>query len=380
MGLLLIPNAKERMSRRRTAFVALAIGIVLALAALMYWLTRPLPILTVATWSGPYGRAQANALFRPFGEERHVDVRIALYDGGLAELRRMVAAGHADWDVMDLELPDAIAACREGLLEPIDTGLLPPGADGTPATHDFVANALGRCWVGSVVYSQVIAYSQKRFGDARPQTVADFFDLARFPGPRALRRGAKFNLELALLADGVKPADVYDELSTPKGLGRALAKLESIRRSLVWWDNSADAVAMLNDGRAAFATALNGDIYDAAQHGNAVGAIWDRQLYELDVFALPRRGAKPELAMDFVRFATRSQSLAGVADWVPFGPARLSALQFVGKNPELGTPMAPFLPTAGAHFASAFPVDDAWWHQHGADVQAHWQAWLDSQN
>jgi putative spermidine/putrescine transport system substrate-binding protein len=368
------------MSRRRTIFVALAIGIVLVLAALLYWLTRPLPILTVATWSGPYGRAQANALFRPFGEDRRVDVRIALYDGGLAELRRMVAAGHADWDVMDMELPDAIAACREGLLEPIDSALLEPGADGTPATRDFVANALGRCWVGSVVYSQVIAYSQTRFGDARPQAVADFFDLARFPGPRALRRGAKFNLELALLADGVKPAEVYDELSTPKGIRRALAKLDSIRRSLVWWDNSADAVAMLNDGRAAFATALNGDVYDAAQHGNAVGVIWDRQLYELDVFGLPKRSSKGELALEFIRFATRSQSLAGVSDWVPFGPARLSALQFVGKNPELGTAMVLFLPTAKAHFASAFPVNDEWWQEHGADAQARWQAWLDLDN
>jgi putative spermidine/putrescine transport system substrate-binding protein len=226
----------------------------------------------------------------------------------------------------------------------------------------------------------VIAYSQKRFGDARPQTISDFFDLARFPGPRALRRGAKFNLELALLADGVKPADVYDELSTPQGLRRALAKLESVRRSLIWWDNSADAIAMLNDGRAAFATALNGDVYDAAQHGNAVGIIWDHQLYELDVFAAPKRGLKQELALDFIRFATRSQSLAGVSDWVPFGPARLSALQFVGKNPELGMLMTPFLPTARAHFAHAFPVNDAWWRQHGAEVEARWQAWLDSHN
>ncbi len=366
------------MSRRRTQFLALAVGIVLALAALLYWLTRPLPILTVATWAGPYGRAQANALFRPFGESRRVDVRIALYDGGLSELRRMVVSRHAEWDVVDLELPDAIAACREGLLEPIDKASLPPGADGIPAARDFVANAIGRCWVGSVVYSQVIAYSQKRFGAARPQTIADFFDLARFPGPRALRRGAKFNLEFALLADGARLSEVYDELSTPKGLSRAFAKLESIRRSIVWWENSADAVAMLNDGRAAFATALNGDIYDAAQHGNAVGVIWDRQLYELDVFALPWRGPKQALALDFVRFATGSQSLAGVADWVPFGPARLSSLPFVGKNPELGTAMAPFLPTTRAHFATAFPVDDGWWQQHGREAQMRWRAWLDS--
>jgi putative spermidine/putrescine transport system substrate-binding protein len=366
------------MNRRRITFLALAVGTVVVLAGVLYWLTRPLPILTVATWSGPYSRAQANALFRPFGEERSVDVRIALYDGGLAELRRMVAAKHAEWDVVDLELPDAIVACRDGLLEPLDTASLPPGVDGMPAARDFVTNALGRCWVGSVVYSQVIAYSPRRFGEARPQTVADFFDLARFPGPRALRRRAKFNLELALLADGVKPADIYDELSTAKGLSRAFAKLGSIRRSLVWWDSSADAIAMLNDGRAAFVTALDGDVYDAAQHGNAVGVVWDRQLYELDVFALPRYGSKRALALDFVRFATQSQSLAGVADWVPFGPARRSSLAFVGKNPELGTAMAPFLPTTKAHFVSAFAVDDVWWQRHGVEMEARWQAWLDS--
>ena len=98
----------------------------------------------------------------------------------------------------------------------------------------------------------------------------------------------------------------------------------------------------------------------------------------MDVFALPQGGPKQVLALDFVRFATRSQSLAGVADWVPFGPARLSSLQFVGKNPELGTAMAPFLPTTKAHFATAFPVDDGWWQSHGVEAQARWQAWLDS--
>lgn len=367
------------MSTRRTKFLVWSAGLVALLAAVLYLNTRPLPTLTVATWSGPYSRAQANALFRPFGDAEHIDVRIALYDGGLGELRQMLASGHYEWDVMDFELPDAIEACRLGYLETIDTAALPAGTDGTVAARDFVQNALGACWVGSVVYSQVIAYSPRRFGEARPQTISDFFDLARFPGPRALRRsGAKFNLELGLLADGVNPVDVYRLLSTPQGVRRALAKLSSIRRSLIWWDSSADAVAMLSDGRAAFATALNGDIYNADQHGNGVGVIWDRQLYELDVFGVPRGGPKVRQAMDFVRFATGSARLAGVANWVPYGPARRSSLAFVGKNPELGIAMAPYLPTAKDRFASAFAVDDAWWRVHGPDIDPLWRSWLAS--
>jgi putative spermidine/putrescine transport system substrate-binding protein len=353
--------------------------VVLALAGAAVWLTRTLPVLTVATWSGPYSRAQANALFRSFGEARSYDVRIALYDGGLKELTQMVGAGHYDWDVMDFELPDAIAACRLGLLEHIDAASLPPGDNGLPAAKDFVTNAIGPCWAGSVVYSQVIAYAPNRYGAARPQSAADFFDLKRFPGPRALRTGAKFNLELALLADGMAPADVYDALLTPVGIDRALTKLATLKGALKWWTNSTDAVAMLNDGRAAFATVLNGDVYDAAQHHQNVNVIWDRQLYELDVFGVPKGNPKKDVALDFVRFATGSQRLANVASWVPYGPARRSALSLVPKNPELGIDMTPYLPTASGHFATAFAIDDAWWQLHGADIQPRWEAWLAAQ-
>ncbi|MBL6853240.1 MAG: extracellular solute-binding protein [Alphaproteobacteria bacterium] len=358
-----------------------AVALLLAAAAGAYfWFMRPLPVLTVATWPGPYGRAQASAMFRTFGEANSYDVRIALYDGGLKELRQMVGRGQYDWDAVDLELPDAIAACRLGLLEHIDAAQLPAGADGVPSAKDFVKNAVGPCWTGSVVYSQVITYSTRRFpGASGPRTAADFFDLQHFPGTRALRRNAKFNLELALLADGMNPADVYDALLTPVGIDRALTKLSTLKGSLVWWDDSADAVAMVNDGRAAMATALNGDVYDAAQHHHAVGVVWDRQLYELDVFGVPKGTPRKDVAMDFVRFATDSQPLANVAAWVGYGPARRSALPLVGRNPETNSDMTPFLPTLPAHFATAFAVDDEWWQLHGADIESRWQVWLAQQ-
>jgi putative spermidine/putrescine transport system substrate-binding protein len=320
-----------------------------------------------------------NGMFVPFGHANGYDVRFAVYDGGLKELTQMVGRGQYEWDVIDLELPDAIAACRQGLLEHIDAASLPPGADGTPAAKDFVKAAIGPCWVGSVVYSQVITYAPANFHGDVPKTAADFFDLKRFPGTRALRRNAKFNLELALLADGMNPADVYDALLTPVGIDRALTKLSALKGSLVWWDSSADAVAMVADGRAAMATALNGDVYDAAQHHHPVNVIWDSQLYELDVFGVPKGNPHKDVALDFVRFATGSQPLADVSSWVGYGPARRSSVPLVGKNPELGTDMTPFLPTLPAHFATAFAVDEEWWQLHGPDIEPRWQVWLAQQ-
>jgi putative spermidine/putrescine transport system substrate-binding protein len=362
--------------RLRTILLSL-LGVVLVAAALFWWWTRPLPVLTVATWAGPYARAQANALFRPYGEAKRVDVRLAEYDGGTSELRQQVASHHYDWDVIDLELDDAVSACAQGLLEPIDAASLPKGADGASAPSDFVKGAIGPCFVGSVVYSQVIVWSKARFGTARPQTLADFFDTKRFPGPRALRRSsAKFNLELALLADGVPAGKVYETLSTPEGVSRALAKLSSIRKDIVWLTSTAHVTEKVVDGSIAFAAALNGDAYDALMRDQPLGVIWDRQLYEFDAFGVPKGDPKKDMAMDFVRFATGSEPLAREADWVPYGPARRSALAFVGKNPEFGTKMTPFLPTAPENFATAFAIDDSWWRRHADAIAPRWDAWL----
>ncbi|MBV9989742.1 MAG: extracellular solute-binding protein [Alphaproteobacteria bacterium] len=356
------------MKLRRNVPAVMA-GLIVAAGFAYAVLSHHAPVLTTVTWSGAYGRAQASALFEPYAGRSGVNVHIAQYDGGLDELR----AGRPGWDVIDMELPDAIAACREGLLAPVDVASLPLGPQGQPAKSDFVPGALGRCWVGSVVYSQAIAYAPGKFA-AAPQTLADFFDPARFPGPRALHAAsAKYNLEIALLADGTPPGDVYKVLATPQGLTRAFAKLDTIRAQTIWWTRSSEPAEMLADGRAVFATILNGDIHDAAVHGNKLGTIWDRQLYELDVFAIPAASPKRAMAMDFIRFATSAPSLAQVAEWVPYGPARRSAVALVGRNPELGTAMQPFLPTA--HFGTAFAVDDVWWQTHGAEIAPRWREW-----
>jgi putative spermidine/putrescine transport system substrate-binding protein len=78
------------------------------------------------------------------------------------------------------------------------------------------------------------------------------------------------------------------------------------------------------------------------------------------------------MAMDYIRFATGSRPLAGVAAWQPYGPARRSSLALLSKNPD-GPDMRPYLPTA--HFETAFAVDDDWWFRNGARVELVWATW-----
>ena len=362
-------------------FAAVALAAVLFLGFL--FLSRSKPVLTVATWPESYGHAQAAAQIMPFGAKSGTDARLALYNGGTSELAGQVASKHYDWDAVDMELPDAVAACQSGLLEKIDASTLPAAPDGTPAADDFVPGAIGPCWVASTVYSQVIVVTPPRVvGNTvitAPKTLADFFDVRRFPGKRALARAnAKLNVEMALLADNVAPKDVYDVLSTPQGVARALKKLDSLRGNIVWYTSASDAAAMVKDGRVTMASLPNWAAFDSDMQtpvtGDDLGIIWDRQLYQLEVYGIPKGNPKAAKAMDFVRFATRSEPLGAMASWIAYGPARRSALPFVQKQPELHITMMPYLPTA--HFDTAFAVDAGWWRLHGADVGGLWQEWL----
>ena len=166
------------MKLRRRVLLLLAL-LLIALVGLLYLQTRPAPVLTVMTWPGAYGRAQASAQMRPYGAEKNVDVRPALWDGDLAEVAAMVEKRQFKADVIDFELPVAVDACRQGLLEKIDPVLLPPGADKSPAARDFVPGAIGPCWVGGMVYSQVMVFRPKL--KRAPATLADFFDTKNFP-------------------------------------------------------------------------------------------------------------------------------------------------------------------------------------------------------
>ena len=97
------------MKLRRRVLFPLAL-LLIALIGLLYFQSRPAPVLTVMTWPGAYGRAQASAQMRPYGAEKNVDVRPALWDGDLADITAMAAKRQFKADVIDLELPVAVQA------------------------------------------------------------------------------------------------------------------------------------------------------------------------------------------------------------------------------------------------------------------------------
>ena len=330
--------------------------------------------LTVMSWGGAYGTSQIEAYNKPFGEMKGFTVTMVDADNPATPIKAQVEAGNVTIDVADVEYSDAVRLCDEGLVEEIDPAILPAGADGTPAEEDFII--LSDCAVPSIVWSTVFAYNTET-GDGTPATLADFSEREKFPGKRGLRKSAKANLEMALIADGVAPEDVYDVLETDEGVDRAFAKLDTIKDSIVWWEAGAQPPQLLADGEVVMSTAYNGRIFNAAVgEGQPFEIVWDGQILDFDLFVIPKGAPNKDMAMEYVAFATDTQRLADQAKWISYGPARKSSAPLVGLYQDGETEMAPHMPTAPENMATAVINNFEFWADRDVELSERFNAWL----
>jgi putative spermidine/putrescine transport system substrate-binding protein len=334
--------------------------------------------LTVMSWGGAYTKSQVEAYHKPFTAMTGIKVNSVDASNPAAPIKAQVEAGNVTIDVADIELSDAIRLCDEGLLEEIDPAILPDAPDGTSAMDDFLPGTIHDCAVANIIWTTLVAYDTDVFADSAPTTMADFFDLETFPGKRGMRKSPKAMLEMALMGDGVPAAEVYDVMDTDEGIDRAFAKLDTIKDSVVWWDAGAQPPQLLADGEVAMTIVWNGRIFNAiAEEGKPFGLIWDGQVYDLDLFAIPKGAPNKQAAMDFIAFATDTQRLADQAAWIPYGPARASSIPLIGTfNSDDSIQMMDHMPTAEANLANALQNDFEFWADRDTELSERFNSWL----
>ena len=335
------------------------------------------PSITVVSWGGSYGNAVNEAVNIPFMEETGIDVEFEDYNGGLAQIRTQVETGNVHWDVVDLEIADAMRGCAEGLLEPLDISLMSPGPDGTPAVEDFLAESQSECGIGNLDYSGVYAYNEENIAGAKPSTIADFFDLETFPGRRGMRRVPQVNIEIALMADGVPRDEIYITMSTPEGIDRAFAKLETIKEEIVWWEAGAQPPQMLADREVVMSTAYNGRIFTAKVLENQpFMTVWDGQVLDIGQLGIVAGTPRFEAALEYVKFATSANILAQISNRISYSPVRKSGMALVTTHVVVGVEMAPYLPSSPTNMRTALRYNPAWWADHQDQMNERFSAWL----
>lgn len=334
--------------------------------------------MTIVSWGGAYQNSQLKAYVEPY-VEMHPEVNVVWDESSneaVAKLRAMNEAGNITWDLVDVVAADAIRLCDEGLAMEYDPDeLLAEGADGSSASDDFGDLIVSDCYIPQIVYSTTFGYRTDLVpeGVDAPDEICDVFDLETYPGKRALEKRPINNMEWALLCDGVAKDEVYDVLATGEGQDQALAKLDTIKDSVVWWSAGADTPQLLADGEIFMGSTYNGRLYSVIEEQDQpVGMMWDAQVFDLDGWIIPAGLPEDKQARveHFLKFATDTQRLADQAKYISYGPARASSAPMVPEE------MKQHMPTDPANSENTFLYNYTFWADYRDDIDAKFQAWL----
>jgi putative spermidine/putrescine transport system substrate-binding protein len=319
-------------------------------------LTAALPAaardLTITSWGGAYQNAQRELYFAPFQKETGIKLVEDTWDGGIGVLRTK-AQGTPVWDVVQVETDELVLGCEEGILEPLDWQAL-GGKD------KFLPAAVHECGVGAIVWATILAYDGNKFPTGGPASWADFFDTQKFPGKRALRKGPRQALEFATMAQGVPPAKVYEALRAPGGIDKAFAKLDSIKKDLIFWEAGAQPPQLLASGEVAMTSAYNGRITAANRQDKRNFKIaWNAGfVYQIDSWVILKNSPKKAEAFKLVQYLTRPENQAKLPAIIPYGPTHVDGGKLVPAEFAADIPSSPQNLPHGVFFDASFWVEN----------------------
>jgi putative spermidine/putrescine transport system substrate-binding protein len=255
----------------------------------------------------------------------------------------------------------AQAACRAGSIARIDWNRL---------GHDrYLPIATSDCAAGAYVSTIALAWDHQRLDGTA--NWGDFWNVAQHPGRRGLQRSPRGTLEIALLADGVAPADIYRTLRSNDGVDRAFRKLDQLKPYIQWWDSPDQPAQLLGDGKVLLTTApVAGLAAAAAASHHHFDVQWAGSLTELRFWVMPKDSQRQTAAHMALLVAGDLARQAVFAENTQFGPVVNDALTLMPPDARAASPSAP------AHLQAGLMLDDGFWIENRARLEARFTAWI----
>lgn len=310
--------------------------------------------IVFTSWGGTTQDAQKEAWADPFTKETGVKV---LQDGptDYGKIKAMVESGNVTWDVVDVEGDYAVKAGKDGLLEKLDFNVI----DKSKLDPRFVTPYS----VGSFYYSFVIGCNADAVDGKCPKTWADLFDTKKFPGKRTFYKwSAPGVIEAALLADGVKPKDLY-----PLDLDRAFKKLDTIKDDIIWWGTGAQSQQLLASAEAPFGSFWNGRVDALKKTGVNAETSWDQNITAADELVVPKGSKNRDLAMKFIALATSAKPQAEMAAATGYAPINKDSAALMEESVRKTLP--------DQQQATQVNADMNYWAAHRDEIAKRWYAW-----
>lgn len=315
--------------------------------------------IVVTDPGGPYTIAYRQAFYDPFQKATGIKVISAAREAQpMAQVAEMVRTKNYLWDVTTLTQAQDVPLLEEhDLLEPL--GLKP--AD----FPNILPEAVRPDWLGVDTYATILAYRSDKFQHG-PESWADFWNIAKFPGRRSLRRSPIDTLEQALMADGVPPDALY-----PLDVDRAFRSLDRIRPHIdIWWTSGAQAMQMIQNGDVAMLSTWNGRAQAAIDNKAPVKISWNQGLYSIEGWGVLKGTPRAAAAKKFVLFCANAKRQAAFTDVLAYGPTNRRAFDYISPT------IAKTLPTAPENLKLMRNSSVEWWTKNRDAITERFNNWV----
>jgi len=318
--------------------------------------------VVVCATGGLMERSLQEHFYRRFEQEQGIRVRsipIELPDQW-ARARAGQRSGNIPFDVVTATPPDLIQ--HADILAPVDC-----------ATPAMTQHALpGGCFPTGIIRTaggMAITWSKKAFPGGGPASWADFFDVAKFPGPRSLpdTGDREWWLPLAaLMADGTPRDKLF-----PMDLDRAYRRLDTIKPHVAaWWKSGDNSMQILRGGDAVMSVLYSSRAVPLAKSGE-FDFTWAGAIRDVGNWAVLKGGPNTANAMRFLEFFVQNPR-----EHLPFS----EKVSFDSNNRET----AALVPEAERRYRASWPenwdrlviADYDWIAANRNAMRERWVTWL----
>jgi putative spermidine/putrescine transport system substrate-binding protein len=320
--------------------------------------------ITYFTYGGSWKQAIMAAFGDPFTQKTGIPVQYQEpYNFG--KLRAMHEAHAQQIDALTAGGMEVIVAGRLGMLTPLDWNLIDRSA--LSETQLARPNV-----IGGVAQSMNVCYSTIKWpDDDHPNSWADFWNVEKFPGRRALRRDPVWTIEAAVAADNVKDSEFY-----PIDIERAFRNLDRIKPHVkAWWSDNSQAQQLMEQEEVDLIHMTNGRATQSVlDHKARFALVWNQATYSGhgEGWFVPAGCPNPTGGMKFLDIVGRAEYQAVFARMLYYAPQNPKAIALLDDK------IAKLMPSYPQNEKLAHVVNYAWWADNQAAVQRRFEEWLQS--
>jgi putative spermidine/putrescine transport system substrate-binding protein len=345
-------NTIQKMICRHGAPMGGAIALLFSLGAASAQET-----VTIAGYGGVMRKGFDAALVNPAAEKVGVKIRSETHDD-LPSVRVQVQSGAPAWDVAHLGGDECARGEKEGLFEKLDFSKF--DLEGIPAT------AHGQSWVASNYYSVVMAWRTDKVKEG-PKSWADFWNVSKIGGTRAIAGLAQETLEIALLADGVPKDKLY-----PLDVDRAIASVKKLKPKVgVFWNTGAQSTQLIKDGEVDLIELYGSRVSPVIADGAPAKFTYEDGLLGYGCVAVLKGAKSAAKAKELVLAMVSPEIQANIIEKMDnYGPVNTQAYEVRKFTPEqlAKTNSSP------ENAAKQTLIDANWWAENGDKAEERYKA------